>query len=243
MRRHDFFKLMAAIKESLARDYQRIRTRSRDDPGTAGDQAEEDWAGILRKWLPATYPVITKGRILFDDGSASPQVDILVLHPSYPLGLRGEKYVFAGGVIAAFESKLTLRRNDVRQAFKTASDIKRRTRERKPTPYDELNSPPIFGLLAHSLSLRGDRPSWALHDAVEKYQVEYAQHPRELLDTICVADSATLPLSKTVLIGGDLDNEERDELRELEASALLSTMYVIHEEEKRGSNLAIPARS
>jgi hypothetical protein len=48
MKKHDFFKLMGAVKASLALDYERIRARSRDDPGTAGDQAEEDWAAILR---------------------------------------------------------------------------------------------------------------------------------------------------------------------------------------------------
>ena len=96
--KHDFFKLMGAIKDSLRADYGRIRTRSRDDPGTAGDQAEEDWAEILRNWLPANYRVVTKGRILFEDGTSSPQVDVLVLSPSYPRGLSNEKYVFAGGV-------------------------------------------------------------------------------------------------------------------------------------------------
>ncbi|WP_316397741.1 DUF6602 domain-containing protein, partial [Bradyrhizobium sp. 33ap4] len=87
MKKHDFFNLMSAVKESLNSAYLRIRARSKDDPGTAGDQAEEDWAEILRDWLPATYRIVTKGRILFADGSSSPQVDILVLTPSYPRGL------------------------------------------------------------------------------------------------------------------------------------------------------------
>lgn len=90
MEPHDFFKLLASVNESLARDYKRIRKRSAEDPGTAGDQAEEDWAEILRAWLPATYPVVTKGRILFEDKTSSPQVDLIVLKPSYPLGLRHE---------------------------------------------------------------------------------------------------------------------------------------------------------
>ncbi len=153
MKKHDFFKLMSAVKESLNSAYLRIRTRSKDDPGTAGDQAEEDWAEILRDWLPATYRIVTKGRILFDDGSSSPQVDVLVLTPSYPKGLGNEKYVFAGGVIAAFECKLTLRLNDIRRAFDTACAIKRKAPSRSGTPYDELNRPPIFGLLAATIVL------------------------------------------------------------------------------------------
>jgi hypothetical protein len=232
MQRHDFFKLMAAARESLARDYKRIRTRSSEDPGTAGDQAEEDWAQILRNWLPAIYPVVTKGRILFEDGSSSPQVDIIILKPSYPHGLRHEKYIFAGGVIAAFECKLTLRKEHIDQAFLRAREIKRKARKRLGTPYDELNSAPIFGLLAHSHALRGKKPSWKIHDAVEQFQTKYAKHPCELLDIICVADAATLPLGKHVLIGCDLDEHELESLKEVEGDNLISTMYVIHDEER-----------
>jgi hypothetical protein len=235
-RQHDFFKLMAAVKESLARDCDRIRERSRDDPGTAGDQAEEDWAAILRNWLPAIYPVITKGRILFEDGSSSPQIDVLVLKPSYPYGLRNEKYIFAGGVVAAFECKLTLRGDHVKSAFQTASVIKRKARVQFGTPYDELNSMPIFGLLAHSSSLRAKRTSWKLHEIVEKYQTAFAKHPHELLDIICVADTATLPLGKHLLIGNDLDQHEREQLAEIEGVDLISTMYVIHDEDRQDAS-------
>jgi hypothetical protein len=222
---------MADVRASLAADYQRIRSRSIEDPGTAGDQAEEDWAQIFRSWLPAIYPVVTKGRILFEDGSSSPQIDILVLKPSYPLGLRHEKYVFSGGVIAAFECKLTLRSKDVNRAFQTASQIKRKANPTLGTPYDELNSQPIYGLLAHSQALGRGKASWTVHKAVERYQVTHAKHPRELLDIICVANTATLPLSKHILIGPDLTRDEKDALKFMEASSLISTMYVIHEEE------------
>ena len=175
---------MSAVKESLNSAYLRIRARSKDDPGTAGDQAEEDWAEILRDWLPATYRIVTKGRILFDDGSSSPQVDVLVLTPSYPRGLGNEKYVFAGGVIAAFECKLTLRLGDIRRAFDTACAIKRKAPSRSGTPHDELNRPPIFGLLAHSQSLGKGARSLQLYAAVEKCAAECPDHPRELLDVI-----------------------------------------------------------
>jgi len=121
---HDFFKLMADVRESLASDYERIRSRSHEDPGTAGDQAEEDWAEVLRNWLPSNYKIVTKGRILFEDGTSSPQVDILVLNQSYPMGLSKEKYVFSGGVVAAFECKLCLRKRDLDKAFKVAAEIK-----------------------------------------------------------------------------------------------------------------------
>jgi hypothetical protein len=232
MERHDFFKLMAAVNEPLAGDYRRIRRRTLDDPGTAGDQAEEDWAEIFRSWLPATYPIITKGRILFDDGSSSPQVDVLVLKPSYPLGLRHEKYILVGGIVAAFECKLTLRKEHVGRAFRVAAEIKRKARTEIGTPYGELNSCPIFRLLAHSHAFRGKNPSWKIHEAVEQFQTEYVEHPRELLDIVCVADAATLPLGKSVLMGSDLDENEIESLKEAEADNVVSTMYVINDEDK-----------
>jgi uncharacterized protein DUF6602 len=232
MERHDFFKLLASVNETLARDYHRIRQRSAEDPGTAGDQAEEDWAEILRNWLPATYPIITKGRLLFEDRTSSPQVDLLVLKPSYPLGLRREKYILVGGVVAAFECKLTLKSEHIDQAFRTAAIIKRKTRKLTGSPYDELNGQPIFGLLAHSHGFRGGRPSWKIHNAIERYQTKHVEHPREMLDLICVADSATMPLSKHILIGPDLDSDELDSLREAEGENLISAMYTINEETK-----------
>jgi hypothetical protein len=237
VKKHDFFKLMGAVKESLNSAYLRIRARSKDDPGTAGGQAEEDWAEILRDWLPATYRIVTKGRILFDDGSSSPQVDLLVLIPSYPRGLGNEKYVFAGGVVAAFECKLTLRPTDVRRAFDTACAIKRKAPPRTGTPYDELNRPPIFGLLAHSQSLgKGDR-SLRLYEAVEKYSAQCPDHPRELLDVVCVADTATVVLGKHVLIGKDLSKEELQELEEIEAEGAVAALYVVQGEDKRHVDL------
>jgi len=237
LKKHDFFKLMSAVKESLNRAYLRIRARSKEDPGTAGDQAEEDWAEILRDWLPANYRIVTKGRILFEDGSSSPQVDILVLTPSYPRGLANEKYVFAGGVVAAFECKLTLRLADIKRAFETASDVKRKAPPRFGTPYDELNRPPIFGLLAHSQSLRNGDRSLRLYDAIEKYSAECSEHPRELMDIICVADTATIVLGKHILIGKHLSKEELKELESIDAESAVAALYVVQDEDKRHSDL------
>jgi hypothetical protein len=160
---------------------------------------------------------------------------LLVLKPSYPLGLRKDKYIFSGGVLAAFECKLTLRNEHIAEAFKTAAAIKKKAHSRTGNPYDELNSPPIFGLLAHSQSVRRGRTSWKLHEVIEKFQVKYVQHPREMLDIICVVDSATFPLGKKLLMGARLTTEERQELMDLEATALISTMYTINDEDKKRS--------
>jgi hypothetical protein len=237
VKKHDFFKLMGAVKESLASEYARIRERSREDPGTAGDQAEENWAEILRNWLPPIYRVVTKGRILFEDGSSSPQMDVLVLTPSYPKGLGSEKYLFSGGVIAAFECKLTLRHADIKKAFETACAIKRKAQARHGTPYDELNRPPIIGVLAHSQSLGKGRKSWALHRAVEKHQDKCSDHPRELLDLICVADTATIALGKHVLIGKGLSKDEKEELEQFEVSGAVAAMYTFQDEDVPATDL------
>jgi hypothetical protein len=146
--------------------------------------------------------------------------------------LRHEKYILAGGVIAAFECKLTLRKQHVDRAFRVAADIKRKSRKTIGTPYDELSCGPIFGLLAHSHALRAKRASWKIYEIVEEFQTAYAEHPRELLDIICVADAATIPLGKSVLIGCDLDKYEIETLKEAEADNLIKTMYVINDEDK-----------
>lgn len=41
---HDLHDFMRQISVEMASEYQRIRRRSVEDPGTAGDQGEENWA-------------------------------------------------------------------------------------------------------------------------------------------------------------------------------------------------------
>ena len=90
-------------------EYDRIRVRTVEDPGTAGDEGEEAWAEVLRDWLPESYQIRTKGSgILASDGTAGPQIDIVVLRPGYPRRLLDKKLYLAGGVAAVFEVKNTL---------------------------------------------------------------------------------------------------------------------------------------
>ena len=35
----------------MASEYQRIRARATEDPGTAGDEGEENWAQLFREWF------------------------------------------------------------------------------------------------------------------------------------------------------------------------------------------------
>ena len=75
---HDLYDFMQQLSDEMAAEYNRIQKRATEDPGTAGDQGEENWAELLRGWLPSTYEVVTKGRIIGQDGRTSPQVDVLV---------------------------------------------------------------------------------------------------------------------------------------------------------------------
>ena len=70
---HDLHNFMQQISQEMASEYRRIQ-----DPGTAGDQGEENWAELLRGWIPSNYEGVTKGRIISQDGRTSPQVDVVV---------------------------------------------------------------------------------------------------------------------------------------------------------------------
>jgi hypothetical protein len=72
-----------------------------------------------------------------------------------------------------------------------------------------------------------------LYEAVEKFSAECSDHPRELLDVICVADTATIVLGKHVLVGKDLSREELQELEEVEAEGAVAALYVVQDEDKR----------
>ncbi len=190
---NDLIDYMQSITEEMAREYDRIQKRATEDAGTAGDEGEENWADLFREWLPPTYQIVTKGRILSHEGFASRQIDVLVLRPTYPKKLLNKKTYLAGGVLAAFECKLTLKAEHIRQAVKNAVEIRNIIPRRVGTPYKELYSPIIYGLLAHSHSWKGNK-STPLENIENKLYIsdqELIKHPREMLDILCVADLST----------------------------------------------------
>src|SRR6266851_5418451 len=187
---HDLHDFMRQASEKMAADYRRIAKRSREDPGTTGDEGEEDWKDLLSHWLPASYHVKTKGRIVSTSGKASPQVDVVVLDPSYPHGLLNEKVYLPAGVLAAFECKLTLRPEHIEKAFQNCHLIKTLLdrESENTTPYQELHAPIIYGLLAHSHSWNKRRSPSAT--GVENTIVQAERdsgHPKFMMDCVCVA--------------------------------------------------------
>lgn len=182
-------------------EYRRIRSRSREDPGTAGDEAEENWAELLKRWLPAHYHVRTKGRVLHSSGEASTQVDVVVLYPEYPPGLLDRKIYLAHGVAAVFECKLTLRRQDIESTIRRAAAFQEQFGLRLGTPRSELFSPISYGLLAHSHEWQGQgaQPEENIHGALLAADRDHVDHPRKMLDVVCVADLGTWSALKTPL--------------------------------------------
>ncbi|MFD7320628.1 DUF6602 domain-containing protein [Streptomyces sp. NPDC059875] len=200
---HDLEDFVAQTATRLAAEYERIRKRN-DDRGTSGDEGEANWARIvLEQWLPEGYHVVTKGRILSARNSGgdpdglpdiSPQIDVLVLSPYYPKFLVDSevKTYLADGVIAAFECKNTLKAHHLAEAARTAAIVRRLTAPRMGSPYRELFGRPIYGVLAHSHRWKGENsdPLVNIDQALWK-GLQGLEHPREMLDVVCVADLAT----------------------------------------------------
>ncbi|MFJ2931928.1 DUF6602 domain-containing protein [Streptomyces sp. NPDC087219] len=194
MGQHDLIQFFDQMSTQLSAEYTRIWSKTREDPGTAGDEGEENWADFLREILPARFQVVTKGRILSTRGVHTPQIDVLVLSPDYPqfMARRRTKTYLADGVVAAFECKNTLRAQHLRDAARTAAAVRAVTTERSGDPHKELFGAPVYGLLAHShvWKERGSTP--AAHIDRELYDgMKLASHPKDLLDVVCVADLAT----------------------------------------------------
>ncbi|HEX3809309.1 MAG TPA: DUF6602 domain-containing protein [Rhizomicrobium sp.] len=209
MHGNDLFDFMRQIDTGLSSEYERIRKRSLEDPGTAGDQGEENWGDLLREWLPANYHVRTKGRILAHDGRAGPQVDVLVLSPVYPRYLLNKKLYLAGGVVAAFECKNTLEALHITDAVKSCVAIQDLTPKREGSPYKELFGSIAFGLLAHSHSWKGEKstPIENIRKRLSEDDLNLVHHPRQTLDFLCVADLACWTSSRIALVGPSIHTD------------------------------------
>jgi len=200
---HDLYDFMRQITDEMSAEYERIQRRATEDPGTAGDQGEENWAELLREWLPRTYEVVTKGRIISQDGATSPQIDVLVLRGAYPKKLLNKKLYLAAGVAAAFECKTTLKALHIGEAIKNCVKIKSLYSNRTGTPYKELHTPLVYGLLAHSHSWKGENstPEENIEQNLFQLDSEHVSHPRLQLDILCVADLAAWSSSKVAFLG------------------------------------------
>ena len=199
---HDLHDFMQQLSDEMAAEYDRIQKRATEDPGTAGDQGEENWTELLRGWLPSTYKVVTKGRIISQDGLTSPQIDILVLKSIYPERLLNKKLYLAAGVAAAFECKTTLKASDIEKTVKNCVKIKSLYPVREGTPYKELHTPIVYGLLAHSHSWKAPNstPEVNIDQKLDEADYLHVSHPRQTLDLLCVVDLATWTSHKSTCL-------------------------------------------
>jgi hypothetical protein len=230
---HDLHDFMSSVTKEMADDYNRIQKRVKEDPGTAGDQGEENWAALLRDWLPPIYQVVTKGRILSHAGITSPQLDVLVLKPTYPKKLLEKKIYLAGGVAAAFECKIKLEKQHIDATTDNAAKIRKNFQSRIGSPYKELNSSIIYGLLAHSHEWKRpkSKPIETITKNLLKADLEKIQHPREMLDLVCVADLACWTSIKTAWIGPSMVPNWSGLEQFYGSQGSATTAYVCHSKE------------
>ncbi len=198
-RPHELKTFLMQDLHEMTSEYDRIRTRSAEDPGTAGDEGEEVWAELLRNWLPEDYTIVTKGRVLGADGSAGPQVDILVLCPGYPKRLLSKKLYLAGGVIAVFECKNTLTSRHIADSFGRAARVNALVPRRTGSPFVEMVPAIAFGLLAHSRVWKSSASqSIRLVDRLLQSGMQLLAHPSDVPVLICIADLACWTISRCV---------------------------------------------
>ncbi len=204
MEKNDLIDFFEQAASEMQQEYVRIKKDSKEDGGTAGDEGEENWANLLKRWLPKEYEIVTKGKIIFEDGSLSPQLDVLVLKSCYPVGLieRKVKKYLSRCVAAAFECKLTLKKEHFPKFFETARILKTKISDKGASPYKELHAPIIFGLLAHSSDVTASKKKLShsiISSEIEKGDLTYIKHPIEMPDLICVADLANWSLLKNYI--------------------------------------------
>ncbi|MFH8395163.1 DUF6602 domain-containing protein [Streptomyces sp. NPDC018036] len=194
---HDIRLFMSQMTHEISSEYARLQARVREDPGTAGSQGEETWAQLLRRWVPSGYHVVTGGRVIDTDGNTSPQVDVLILHPSYPPGLLEIKHYLASAVIAAFECKLTLTRAHIKKSSFCAALLEEMML-REGRPPGEF----FYGVLAHSHSWnQRSNPAYRVHQALSDYGEEFTKRPGQCIDALCVADLGAWLANMTIVQG------------------------------------------
>lgn len=198
---HELHEFLKRANEEIKREYERICWRVLEDPGTAGDQGEENWKKLLKLWLPSDFEIVTKGRILGSDGTASPQVDVIVLSPDYPKQLIDCKLYLAGGVVAAFECKTTLQSYHIKKLMENSHIISTLSHSDGGNPRNDLKRKIYYGLLAHSHDWKKphSKPKKNVYNAIIKHDADFITHPIEMPDIICVADVATWRSCKFVI--------------------------------------------
>lgn len=118
-------KLFTALDEEM-----RLKLSSKIDeiyhPTAKGDEAELNWIGLLRTYLPERYTV-DSGFVVDHKGNISEQIDIIIYDRHFtPFIFRGENVVYipAEGVYAVFEVKPHFDKKYYEYAIKKLKSVK-----------------------------------------------------------------------------------------------------------------------
>lgn len=55
---NDLLEFLLRETQNMENEYYRIQKRVKEDPGTAGDEGEENWKYLLKSWLPPTFHLV-----------------------------------------------------------------------------------------------------------------------------------------------------------------------------------------
>ncbi|MGI8701236.1 MAG: DUF6602 domain-containing protein [Nocardioidaceae bacterium] len=187
--KHDLETLLSKDLAEMASAYERIRDRTHEEPGRAGDEGEEVWASLFREWLPDNYTIVTRGRLLNIEGVSGPQLDVIILRPGYPRRLLSEKLYLTAGVAAVFECKNTLNASYIKDAFTRAQEVNALIPPAMGTPLGETVPAIPFGLLAlgHSWTVPSNDVKHRIDDELGEALLA-ATSPADPPTLVCVAN-------------------------------------------------------
>jgi hypothetical protein len=230
---HELHRWFDQVAADVAVEYNRLHAEAAADPQRSGHGGESTWLRLLADWLPPAYGVGARKYIVVPETDEQPfETDIVVFNPGYPERLREREEVLAAGVAAAFSVKLRLDAAGLRDAVDRAARLRRGVAFRFGSVRQELNPPFVAGLLAHSHSWR--RAEGVVVGHVQRgfsnLDKEYARHPRECLDLLCVSDLASWSTTRGAFApgagGGCRRTKWREGFAERGCSARFRTPHV-----------------
>lgn len=203
---HEHHQWLADVNDSIVESYERDEemARQRGQIQRTGHRVESRWEEVLSDWLPPQYEVDKRKYLLLesDDGpSVTRETDLVVFHPHYPEKLRAKESVLASGVAAAFSSRRTIGRDDIREAYEDAITLRRGMKIREATLKAHLIPPVFFGLLgeSHDWKAAASTPKENIKSITNEFDRDFVKSPREGLDLLCIADLGTWRRTTAVL--------------------------------------------
>ena len=203
---HEHHEWLADVNESIVESYEREQeqARRRERTQETGHGVESRWDEILSDWLPPQYEIAKRKYLLLETEDGPPltkETDLVIFHPHYPAKLRKRHHVLASGVVAAFSSRRTVGRNDIKDAYEEAITLRRGMKIREGTQQAHLIPPVFFGLLgeSHDWKAPGSTPKENIKSITEEFDRDLVSAPREGLDFLCIADLGTWGRVTTVL--------------------------------------------